>query len=226
METRRFVIGDIHGCYNTLRRLLFDVCGIQKNDYVYFLGDYIDRGRSSKEVLDLILDLKDTGYRIRALTGNHEAMLEEAKKGSLYERHWIANGGDKTLESFAIQSVSEINQKYIQFFSSLENYILLDDYLLTHAGFNFYAKKPFQDTMGLIWERTKVVYSEKIGGRKLISGHTPQPLSEIIRSLKTNRIWLDGGCVYKGIYPNYGHLCALELNSLELLYLENCEVTE
>ena len=52
MNQRKIIIGDIHGCFLTLNKLLFDDLKINKSDTLYFLGDYIDRGPSSKQVID------------------------------------------------------------------------------------------------------------------------------------------------------------------------------
>ena len=68
---RTFGIGDIHGCANTAKKLLFEEIKIDKEDELYFLGDYIDRGQRSKEVVDLILELKNENYKVNALRGNH-----------------------------------------------------------------------------------------------------------------------------------------------------------
>ena len=75
---RRIVIGDIHGCVKTLHKLLFHILNIQKEDDIYFLGDYIDRGPSIKDVIDLILMLKEQDFKIYTLMGNHEKMLLDA----------------------------------------------------------------------------------------------------------------------------------------------------
>ena len=57
MTQRNLVIGDIHGCLKTFHKLIFDLLKIKKSDFVYLLGDYIDRGPNSKGVVDTILDL-------------------------------------------------------------------------------------------------------------------------------------------------------------------------
>ena len=53
-----WVIPDIHGCANTLKALIEDMIKPSKHDWLYFLGDYIDRGPSSKEVINIFSDLK------------------------------------------------------------------------------------------------------------------------------------------------------------------------
>jgi serine/threonine protein phosphatase 1 len=72
-----WAISNIHGCYHTFKALLEKI-GLCKEDELYLLGDYIDRGPGSKEVLDLILKLKSENFNIQCLLGNHEIMLFHA----------------------------------------------------------------------------------------------------------------------------------------------------
>ena len=222
MKNRSFVIGDIHGCYFTLRAMLFEELDISINDQVYFLGDYIDRGPYSKEVLDLIIRLIDNGYNINCLRGNHEQMALEAPLSKSDNENWLTMGGDATLKSFKIKKIEEIDKKYLHFFKSLDYYFELDNFILVHANLNFFAENPFNDLYSMLWSRNDDVYPDKIGGRKIIGGHTPTALNKINESIISNKIKLDGGCVYKG-KKNYGNLCALNLNTLELHVNKNID---
>ena len=70
----KYVISDIHGCIRTFEALL-KMLHFSISDELYLLGDYIDRGPDSKSVLDLILSMRNKGYKIAALRGNHEELL-------------------------------------------------------------------------------------------------------------------------------------------------------
>jgi serine/threonine protein phosphatase 1 len=72
---RLFAISDIHGCYRTFYDLVIRKINLKKSDRLILLGDYIDRGDQSKEVVDFIIDLKEKGFDLTMLKGNHEAML-------------------------------------------------------------------------------------------------------------------------------------------------------
>ena len=72
---RLFAIGDIHGCFDSFQELIENKIQLSKNDRLVLLGDYIDRGPKSKEVIDYIINLQAKGYNIIALAGNHEVML-------------------------------------------------------------------------------------------------------------------------------------------------------
>src|SRR5665647_1311876 len=84
---RTWVIPDVHGCLLTLRMLVEDLIELRKDDSLIFLGDIIDRGPSSKGVIDYIIKLKDGGINVKVLKGNHEEYMakvfrnEQSKKG-------------------------------------------------------------------------------------------------------------------------------------------------
>ena len=69
---RRIAIGDIHGCSKTFKLLIENEIQLNKNDQLFLLGDYIDKGKRSKEVLDYILHLIESGFSVFPLMGNHE----------------------------------------------------------------------------------------------------------------------------------------------------------
>ena len=198
------------------------VLSITPNDTVYLLGDLIDRGPSSKEVIDKILELQSLGYKIKPIMGNHERLLLDSMISNDSHEDWFKNAGKRTLKSFGAKDVFDIKPKYIRFFSNLPYFEILDDYVIVHGGLNFEIDNPLEDTDSMVWMRNRKTDKEKIGGRKVIAGHTPLSLPMIKLSLITDYILLDGGCVYNG-NPNFGKLVALELNSMELFYLENME---
>jgi serine/threonine protein phosphatase 1 len=93
---------------------------------------------------------------------------------------------------------------------------------MVHACLNFNIPDPFTDTETMLWNRSCEVRKELIGGRKLICGHTPVSRDILLKSLKSSRIMLDNGCVYKG-FPGLGSLAALELNSMDVYFQENVD---
>ncbi len=220
---RTFIIGDIHGCYNTFCELIYKKCGINKQDEIFLLGDYIDRGPYSKEVIDEILSIKKNGFNIKPLMGNHEYMLLRAIESIEMLELWYQNGCQTTLKSFQIDHPKQLNINYLSFFQNLQYYYLLDNYVIVHGGLNFNIENPFNDLESMIWERNKSVDLTKIGGRKLIVGHTPKNLDEIRSSINSDIVYLDGGCVYAGRYFGFGYLVALEINSLELIVQKNID---
>ena len=72
---RQWVIPDIHGCSKTLKALIGEQIRPTRNDWFYFLGDYIDRGPDARGVIDFIIQLEADGFNVRRLRGNHEDFL-------------------------------------------------------------------------------------------------------------------------------------------------------
>lgn len=222
--SKRYVIGDIHGCSATFQKLLIKQINPQKEDEIYLLGDYIDRGSDSKGVLDIIFGMRQEGFTLKCLRGNHEQFLLDALKDNDFEMYWLDNnGGAETLESFGAGSVHDIPQRYIQFIDSLPYFFELPDFFLIHAGFNFEAETPFEDKEAMLMIRNFSVNHQLLKGKSIIHGHTPTPFSQIKATLDNSqavKINLDAGCVYKSA-PDMGYLLALELNTGQL-FAERC----
>ncbi|MDQ3534446.1 MAG: serine/threonine protein phosphatase [Bacteroidota bacterium] len=222
---KTYIITDIHGCLKTFMYLVRDIMALNPDDNLYLLGDYIDRGPDSKGILDLIIELKEKGFKVFPLRGNHEQFVLNATKGLQRHQFWLENGGHQTLASFNAETVFDIPQKYIDFIESLPYYFELENYFLVHAGFNFQDGKPFEDFHSMMTIRNFQIDKRFLGNKKIIHGHTPLPLYEIRRDLKDNDTLsfnLDGGCVYKNV-SGLGNLLALELQNWELIIQPNID---
>jgi len=134
MPPRTFVIGDIHGCAATLRRLVDGTLRPFPDDRIYLLGDLIDRGPDSKGVLDFIFELRERGLSVSGVRGNHEEMFLQAGNGDYDLSLWNSNGGQTTLESFQADGPGDIPHRYRAFLGALPFYLLLDDFVIVHAG--------------------------------------------------------------------------------------------
>lgn len=225
MVRHRYAVGDIHGCCRTLRRMVEEELRLQKEDTLYLLGDYIDRGPDGRGVLDYLLQLWKDDYDIRPLLGNHEEMLLGSASGAEEVRRlWIANGGDATLRQFEVARPAEIPRRYLDFLSMLPRILTTGDYVLVHAGLDFRCADPVHDTspMDMLWERYSQVDPAKLEGRTLLCGHTMTPLHEILASLPGSQICLDNGCCLKGM-AGYGNLVALDMDARRLIVVENCD---
>lgn len=219
---RRFVIPDIHGCALTLRLLLHERLRISREDTIYLLGDLIDRGPRSKEVLDEVRQLKRDGFTVLSVRGNHEEMLLSARSDPAGLLLWGSYGGTATLASFRATDASAIPYPYVNLCASLPHYLLLPDFVLVHAGLNLDRADPFSDTDAMLWIRTFTVDRGRLGGRRVICGHTPVPLDAVRASLATDRIMLDNGCVY-GHQGGLGNLTALDLDTFSLMTQKNID---
>jgi serine/threonine protein phosphatase 1 len=222
---KRFVIGDVHGCCKTLIALIEQQLMPSREDAIYFLGDYIDRGPDSKGVIDYILQLQFSGYNIHTLMGNHEHFLLRSKVDNALFRSWKKNGGgNKALQSFGIIHPNNLDEKYLHFFENLKSHIVLYDAVLVHAGINCEQENPYDDFVTLLYTRNTIYDAEKLNNRKVIHGHTPVTVAHIHEQLNNQSpvIDLDSGCVYfkrEGL----GNLSSLELNSQKLFIQKNID---
>jgi serine/threonine protein phosphatase 1 len=219
---RIFAIGDLHGCSLTFRKLILEKIDLQKEDDLYLLGDYVDRGPDSKGVIDFILELKEKGFKVHTLRGNHDQMMMDSGKNKGHFRDWVENGGKETLKSFGVKSYDEMESKYKTFFYETKFYFETGLYILVHAGLNFNIEDPFKDTHAMMWIRGFWVDERKLGDRIIAHGHTPIPWPVIRRQAGENVIDIDGGCVYTK-HHGFGYLVALNLSSGEFIAVENCE---
>lgn len=220
---KRWAISDIHGCSRTFKALLERI-ELTPDDELYLLGDYINKGPRSKGVIKQILKLQAEGYQVRCLKGNHEDVMLRSLNDRLLLPFFKRQGGSKTLKSFKVSSMADIEPEYMEFFKSLEYYVELEKYILVHAGFNFIKKDVFKDKHAMMWSRHDKIIPERINFRKIVHGHTPTSLKNIKAGLKAKKnfeIIIDNGCVYQS--AGQGNLVALDLDSLKLTVQPNIE---
>lgn len=220
MVNRLFAIGDIHGCFDSLKELVEEKIQLTLTDKLVLLGDYIDRGPKSKEVIDYIIDLKVKGFDITTLTGNHEQMLLDAWEEEDFTGIWMINGGKATLNSLGIKEIKEINTNYLHFFRNLKLYAEIENYLFVHAGFNDELENPFEDTFHMIWKCRQKYSNPLLQDKIIVHGHCTIPAKTCDERIRMNDrvINLDSGCVYTD-YKGYGRLTALELYSRKIYFV-------
>lgn len=227
---RRFVISDIHGCNKTFNEAL-DKIGLNKEDQLYLLGDYIDRGPDSKGVIDTIFHLQDNGYDIKCLKGNHEQMLIDAwhKMDFSYTRRWLFHGGAQTVESFGGFGIEKIGQRYRDFLQGLKHSFSLEKEILVHAGLGFKQKEnPLDDEHSKLWIRNwyKDINYQWLGEKKIIHGHTPRDIAEIQNMMGRIDIDkfldIDAGCCYINV-NGLGYLCVLEMEKMNIFFQKNVD---
>ncbi len=219
---RTFFIGDIHGCSKTFKKLVKDNIGVKKDDIIYCLGDYVDRGPDSKGVVDFILELREGGYRVYTLRGNHEQMLLDSEEGGFAFDLWMSNGGWQTLDSFDINSVTELDPVYAGFFKDTHYYIQEKDFIAVHAGLNFNAINPLEDLDSMLWTRDFRIEESYLENRVLIHAHTPIEKNLLLSQKVNGAVNIDGGCVYKNI-EGYGNLFALDYYGKRFIEARNVD---
>ncbi len=192
---KTFVVGDIHGCFDKLSALMNKLPLNETRDQLIFIGDYIDRGPSSFDVVNYLIDLKKRVPGTIFIKGNHEDMLQNYLDGSDRFTYQI-NGGQQTLDEYLNRSDNKeafpIPAEHLKFFDSLQLYYQTDDYIFVHAGLREKVPLESQDKMDLLWIRDEFIHSDFNFGKRVIFGHTPfkEPL------LQANKIGIDTGAVY------------------------------
>lgn len=203
-----FVVGDIHGCFDKLCALMDKIPINNTRDQLIFIGDYIDRGPSSFDVVNYLIDFKKRVPGTIFIKGNHEDMLQNYLDGS--DRFtYLLNGGQKTMDEYLNRSDNKeafpIPSEHLEFFNSLQLYYQTDDYIFVHAGLRENVPLESQDKMDLLWTRDEFIHSDFNFGKRVIFGHTPfkEPL------LQANKIGIDTGAVYGNL------LTCLQLPEME-----------
>jgi len=210
----RYAITDIHGCARTFRALVLDQLRLQKQDELYLLGDFVNKGPDSKGVIDFILHLQKQHFQVQCLRGNHDQMLLEAASKGEKALSLTAHEKKLVLQSFGIHDFRKLPPLYARFLDALPYYLELPDHFLVHAGFDFHQPNIFSDKEAMLNIRNYEVDWAKLSNKRLLHGHTPTALHSIKKTVthRDPKINLDGGCVY---YKNaaYGNLVALDLDS-------------
>jgi serine/threonine protein phosphatase 1 len=163
-----FAISDIHGRIIELNNLL-DFIEFQPTDMIVFLGDYIDRGSNSFEVIERLIEIKRLVPNSYFLMGNHEEMAIASKDDSDIFEYWMKYGGDKTLNSYP----EGIPEEHWYFMSQLTPYLETESAIYVHAGLQEELPMDKQPSEKLRWDRlTKEIvhYTNK----KIYCGHSSQ----------------------------------------------------
>ncbi len=173
---RTLAIGDIHGCLSALNTLT-KAAGITSDDFLIFLGDYVDRGPDSRGVVSSVIQHSREQPTV-ALRGNHEAMVLSARQDPLQAQLWSSYGGDEALRSYGAWGVYDwqhaIPEDHWQFFENSRAWYETETHNFVHATVIPDLDMPDQPDYALFWEQ----YDQRLrhkSGKMVICGHTPQP---------------------------------------------------
>ncbi|MGF1570724.1 MAG: metallophosphoesterase family protein [Nodosilinea sp.] len=215
---RRIFIGDIHGHYDGLRRL-WDAIDPSSEDQVYCVGDLIDRGPKSAEVVDFI-----RRHASGCVRGNHEQLILDAfvdgKLNLPMLQGWIYSGGQATLSSY--RGAADALEEHLSWIQKLPLYIDLGDLWLVHAGVNPTLPITEQNSYELCWIRETFhgsptpFFSDKL----IVTGHTITFTFPDVEpgQIVAGRGWVD---IDTGVYhPRSGWLTALDWD-YQLVYQVN-----
>jgi serine/threonine protein phosphatase 1 len=206
---RTLCISDIHGCHDEFCELLQKVKYNPSEDKLILLGDYMDRGSKSKEVIELVMGLVNEHGAI-ALKGNHDKMFLDFVDGEDYTV-FISNGGLKTLVSYypelkdymdielARQHILNNYPSHIEFIKNLPYYYEDEENIYVHAGLNPMYKEWKDNTPNdMIWIRELFFDNYTRTDKTVIFGHTPclnlHGKEDVW--MGGDKIGIDGACAY------------------------------
>jgi serine/threonine protein phosphatase 1 len=216
---RTFVIGDIHGHSQKLRKLLPQLRErTRSGDALVFLGDYVDRGPDSRGVIDMVLELMRGGWDgpVTALKGNHEEfMLDCMSRRPRYGPSvWTQNGGLETVASYTGEGWHKnwarlLPPDHVEFLENLKSWHEDENGIYVHAGFPPGVTPDQARDDDRLWIREEFIQSDYHWEKVVVFGHTPQyeqPATLVMdldklpwRPLdRPEKIGLDTGAAYGG----------------------------
>jgi len=226
MKKRTFAIGDIHGGLKALIHLL-QIIGLQPEDKLIFLGDYVDGWSESAETIFFLIDLAKKQECV-FIRGNHDELCYDWLVTGEHTKEWALHGGLATKKSYLRYTQAEILSQF-DFFENLENYIILEkEKLFLHAGFTN-LKGPHAEYCDKMcyWDRTlwelalavnpelskeDLNYPARLSlFKEIYIGHTPVTRIGQTYPINAACVWnIDTGAAFKG------PLSAININTKEV----------
>jgi serine/threonine protein phosphatase 1 len=220
--TRVYAVGDIHGRADLLaamrKKIVKDARKIRKKagierKVVVYLGDYVDRGPNSFEVIEMLLHDPLEGFEEIYLKGNHEDYMAKFLVGDGDGLGWLFNGAEPTIASYGVEPgdwmdfdpavlrrlraalFEAIPESHHAFLEGLALHHLEGSYLFVHAGIRPEVPLQAQDEEDLMWIRDDFLHSEANHAARVVHGHTISWTPD----LRPNRIGIDTGAFASGV---------------------------
>lgn len=212
--TRIYAIGDIHGRADLLKETFSRIdtdrkAGVPGHTVEVYLGDYIDRGPASSEVLDLLIE-RGSRYVAVFLKGNHEDFALQFLSNPRLFSSWSRLGGLETLASYGLQPLlaktvdqqmalakafnSQLPSSHRDFLLRLQVFFSCGDFFFVHAGIKPGVPLNRQREADLIWIREEFLTYDGPFEKMIVHGHSPV----LAADFRTNRINIDTGAYATG----------------------------
>jgi serine/threonine protein phosphatase 1 len=174
--------------------------------HIIFVGDYLDRGPSIKDLIEFLINPIDIDATCHFLMGNHEEAALKFMLAPKESGRWLVYGGYETLSSYAVDittktGLSEDKEKlardfianmpadHLNFLKQLKSSVTIDDFMFVHAGVSPAHPLDQQDTRDMYWIRAEFLDHEGLYEKIIVHGHTIVPQV----TFKINRIGIDTG---------------------------------
>ncbi len=210
-----YAIGDVHGCLDKLlgleRKIVADAESLPGGKLIVMLGDYVDRGPASAQVIAHLSEPPPAGFERICLAGNHEAAMLDYLEGRSDLDRWLRLGAGATLRSYDVdvarlQSIyrrsREIDEAIrkaipvsdIEFLKQLPVLVETADFIFVHAGFRPDIPLDQQADEDLIWIRDDFYDRAHLLRKNVVHGHTPISTPK----LEGRRLNIDSGACFGG----------------------------
>jgi serine/threonine protein phosphatase 1 len=180
-----YVIPDIHGRDDLLREGLADITARGGAGSIVTIGDYVDKGQHSKQVIDRLLSGVAEGWNFIALKGNHDAMMVEALRDPSKMASWIEKGGDAALASYGGDAAA-VPQTHIAWLDQLRLIHVDAHRLYVHAGVDPGIPLDRQSEATLLWKRYPKGFPDGYGELHVVHGHDNDPGGPLLYEGRTN----------------------------------------
>lgn len=173
MSGRVLAIGDIHGCDTALETLLGQL-QITLEDTVVLLGDVVDRGPGTRQVIDRLIELQ-TQCQLLFVMGNHEQMLLESFTSIAVESNWMRFGGREALDSYGKDfTLDQLPESHLAFLRSAIGFYETPTDVFVHANLEPGIALNEQQPVWLRWSRFTGHEEPLDSGQRVVCGHTSQ----------------------------------------------------
>jgi serine/threonine protein phosphatase 1 len=214
-DTAVYAIGDVHGCIDELlaleRVVARDAETVPGRKLIIMLGDYVDRGPASAQVLDHLTEPPPAGFERICLTGNHEMVMLDYLEGRIGRAGWLAMGAEPTLQSYGIDHArlrdiyqadrriddvirAAVPAAHVAFLRSLPIMVESERFIFVHAGVRPELPLDRQTDRDLVFIREDFYAQAHLLSRYVVHGHTP--VGEARR--EGMRVNIDTGAVFSG----------------------------
>jgi len=181
-----YVIPDIHGRDDLLSRALTKIAAYGgEAGSIVAIGDYVDKGPDSRQVIDRLLSGVADRWRLIALKGNHDAMMVQALRNPAKMASWLEKGGDAALASYG-GDPSAVPQTHIAWLDRLQLMHVDAHRVYVHAGVDPEVPLDRQDEVTMLWNPHPKGYKHGFGELHVVHGHDNDPDGPLLYEGRTN----------------------------------------